>query len=606
MKAKYKRFISLLRYCRKLEPGMLFDGVSAAVLNAVKSFILLIVSKELIEAVLIRTDFSALLERVLLLLTGHFLFSAVGGFLEKRHAFRFKLFLRKHEMQKAYHLLEIPYAWTEDNDIQQRLAEILNLETKNVFGFQSFTTHINQASGALAGLILAITLAADIFTRKVSLPGLPAWGLDIGFVVIFAMLFSLTLKITAWINGQFGKIIGQGASPLMRYMKAYTTLIYQYRNGKDIRLFGKALVNEYTGAYRMFSEKIFTMMSSLFTKNICIETMMAGLSDGVVYLFIAIKALYGGIKISEILFFIGAFTQMTHFAMHLIDSISMLHAGDLYREKILGYYLLGSDDTSREYVRTDAPAVASPSCKVKGLSFSYPGTEKQVLKNVSFSVAPREKLAIVGENGSGKTTLIKLLLGLYKQYDGDIFLGERNARTMSAEAIHRLFAPVFQDFRLLAFTLKNNVTCFAEASDMQIEETLTRVGMGGFYHTFGPNVYLTRSFESAGVEISGGEAQKIAIARAIMKQADIFILDEPTSALDPIAEREVYEKFNRMTEGKTTVFISHRLSSCKFCDRIIVMKQGEIVQEGTHEELLKDARGQYRVLWDAQSHHYTQ
>ncbi len=638
---KLKRFVSILRYMHQLEPRVLFGGIAASVLEAMKPFVAMIISKILIEAVLFKTDFALLLRQILLLLTGYFFLSVLGGFFDKRNAYYFSKFQRKHEMRKADHLLNIPYAWTESDAMQQRMAELATLERKNVFGFGSQNTHIRQASGALVGLVLAMVLTIDIFTRGVSLGGMPAWTLDVGFAVVFVALFSLTLKIVAWINTQYSKAIGHEAAPLARHIKAYDKLIYQYRSGKDVRLFSKKLAKNYTDVYRDYMEKIFTLLSDLFTKNITIETFMAALSNGVIYLFVAIKALKGGIRVSEIILFIGAFTQLTYHAIELIDSISMLRSADLYREKLLAYYELGKNDASTSVsvsASTSASVFRSASasssdressslssiscdsskifesgattealtCQMRGLSFQYPGSDKTVLKDISFYITPGEKLAIVGENGSGKSTLIKLLVGLYHEYDGDIMLGGHNAHDVPDEVIGELFSPVFQDFRLLALTLRDNVTCFRDIPDTRTKEILDRVGMKEFYNAHGLDVFLTRSFEGSGVEVSGGEAQKIAMARAMLKGAPIFVLDEPTAALDPIAEREIYEKFNEIIEGKTAVFISHRLSSCKFCDRILVLDKGELVQAGTHDELLLDNDGKYSELWNAQARHYAE
>ena len=646
MKTKLKRFASILCYIHELEPKVLLGGITASILEAVKPFVAMIISKILIEAVLVKTDYIVLLRQILIMLTGYLFLSVLGGFFDKRNAYHFCKFQRKHEIRKADHLLNIPYAWTENDDMQQRIAELATLERKNVFGFGSQNTHIRQASGAIIGLVLATVLVVDIFTRGVSLGVMPAWVLDIGFAVIFVTLFSLTLKIVAWINTQYGKAIGQESAPLARHIKSYDKLIYQYKSGKDIRLFSKNLAKDYTKVYRNYMEKMFTLLSDLFTKNITIETFMAALSNGFIYIYVAIKALKGGIRISEIVLFIGAFTQLTHHAIELIDSISMLRSEDLYREKLLAYYALGKGDvsastdrcesvmnagTSAQKVRkneatvsdasTFAHEIASASasdiigkplttmvahsCQIIKLSFQYPGSEKKVLNDISFRIRQVEKLAIVGENGSGKSTLIKLLVGLYHEYDGDILLGDRNAQCLPEDVIGKFFAPVFQDFRLLAFTLRDNVTCFAEIPDAQTKETLECVGMKEFYDAHGLDAFLTRSFEGTGVEVSGGEAQKIAMARAMLKGAPIFVLDEPTAALDPISEREIYEKFNEIIEGKTAIFISHRLSSCKFCDRILVLDKGKLVQIGSHDELLQDVEGKYSELWNAQARHYT-
>ena len=165
MKIKLKRFVSILRYMHQLEPRVLFCGIAASVMEAVKPFVAMIIAKILIEAILIKTDYAILLRQILLLLAGYFLLSVLGGFFDKRNAYHFGKFMRKHEMSKADHLLSIPYAWTEIDDMQQRMAELAGLERKNVFSFGSQNTHIRQASGALMGLVLSIVLVAGIFTR---------------------------------------------------------------------------------------------------------------------------------------------------------------------------------------------------------------------------------------------------------------------------------------------------------------------------------------------------------------------------------------------------------------------------------------------------------
>ena len=219
---------------------------------------------------------------------------------------------------------------------------------------------------------------------------------------------------------------------------------------------------------------------------------------------------------------------------------------------------------------------------------------------------PGEKTAIVGMNGSGKSTIIKLLCRLYDVCEGEILLNNINIREFNIEEYQNLFSVVFQDFDLFAFSVGENVAAAQEYDSKKIWEKLEQACIKKRIEEFplGLNQSLYKSYNDEGIDISGGEGQKIAIARALYKDSPIVILDEPTASLDPIAESEIYLKFNELSENKNTIFISHRLSSCKFCDKILVLKNGQLIEKGTHEELLFNGIGEYVALWQAQAQHY--
>ena len=240
----------------------------------------------------------------------------------------------------------------------------------------------------------------------------------------------------------------------------------------------------------------------------------------------------------------------------------------------------------------------------RNVSFTYPGTESKALDNLSFAIHPGEKLAVVGVNGSGKTTIIKLLCGLYEPDQGEILVNRRDIRELDQEACRKLFGVVFQDFQLFSFGLGQNLAGSRIYDGERARAALEEAGFGARLAGMDLETSLYKDFDPQGVEISGGEAQKIAIARALYRQAPILILDEPTAALDPKAEYEVYEKLNHISENRTAIFISHRMSSCRFCGRILVLDGGRLVQEGSHEELLRDSGGRYFALWHAQEQYY--
>lgn len=243
----------------------------------------------------------------------------------------------------------------------------------------------------------------------------------------------------------------------------------------------------------------------------------------------------------------------------------------------------------------------------RNVSFKYPGSEQYALKDFSLKIRVGERMAIVGMNGSGKTTMIKLLCRLYDPQEGEILLNGVDIRKFQRDEYMGLFSVVFQDFGLLSMPLGQNVASSMEVDKKLAMECLKKAGLSERVEQLpkGLDTYLYQDIADDGVEISGGEAQKIALARALYKDAPFVLLDEPTASLDPLSEYEIYSSFDAITGDKTAIYISHRLSSCRFCDDIAVFHEGRLVQRGSHEELLKDEKGKYYELWNAQAQYYT-
>jgi ATP-binding cassette subfamily B protein len=254
----------------------------------------------------------------------------------------------------------------------------------------------------------------------------------------------------------------------------------------------------------------------------------------------------------------------------------------------------------------EPPRKESGGIEFKNVSFKYPGTDDYVLKNVSIKFRPGSRLAAVGMNGSGKTTFIKLLCRLYDPTEGEILYNGVNIKEYDYGEYMRMFAVVFQDFYITKFKLGENVSSGPITDREKVEKCLESAGFADKLAEYekGIDTYMGKIYDPDGVECSGGEAQKIAIARALYKDAPFIILDEPTASLDPIAEADIYSKFNDIAKGKSAIYISHRLSSCKFCDEIAVFHEGQIIQHGSHDELLSDEDGKYRQLWYAQAQYY--
>ena len=241
-----------------------------------------------------------------------------------------------------------------------------------------------------------------------------------------------------------------------------------------------------------------------------------------------------------------------------------------------------------------------------GVSFKYPGSDDFVLRDVSCTIRPGSRTAIVGENGSGKTTFVKLICRLYDPTEGEILLDGQNIKMYNYQDYMRILSVVFQDFKLLSFSLGSNIALSSTYSTQRVIDSVEKAGLPSKLQEMpkGIETSLYTDFDDDGVEISGGEAQKIAIARALYKNAPILILDEPTASLDPISEADIYRSLNQNLENKCVLFVSHRLTSCRFCDNILVFQKGRIVQRGSHNELVRDLSGKYYELWNAQAKYY--
>lgn len=242
----------------------------------------------------------------------------------------------------------------------------------------------------------------------------------------------------------------------------------------------------------------------------------------------------------------------------------------------------------------------------RNVSFSYPGSEVRVLHDVSLKLRSGEKLSVVGLNGAGKTTFIKLLCRLYDVDSGEILLDGVDIREYDYDEYMKLFSVVFQDFKLLAFSAADNIFLGTEEESERLDTLFKKVGIDEKIKSlpYGADTMMFKTFDKEGVELSGGEQQKLAIARALYKDSPVVILDEPTAALDPVAEYEIYRQFNDLVSGKTAVYISHRLSSCKFCEHIAVFSEGTVKEYGTHDELVRKSGGIYAEMFKAQAQYY--
>ena len=331
----------------------------------------------------------------------------------------------------------------------------------------------------------------------------------------------------------------------------------------------------------------------------------AALFTGLVYVFVCLKAWAGAFGVGAITQYVGAVTALAGHTSKLIRIVGMMRSNLPFLQTTYDYLDL-PNNMYQGSLTTEKRSDRQYEIEFRDVSFHYPGAETWALRHASIRFRVGQRLAVVGENGSGKSTFIKLLCRLYDPQEGEILLNGIDIRKYNYREYMEIFSVVFQDFRLLAQPLGANVAGSREYDREQVKRSLREAGFAKRLTELpkGLDTPLYKEFTEDGIELSGGEAQKVAIARALYKNAPFLILDEPTAALDPVAEAEIYSKFNEIAGDRTAIYISHRLSSCKFCDEILVFHQGRVVQKGRHEELLRETGGKYYVLWNAQAQYY--
>ncbi len=328
--------------------------------------------------------------------------------------------------------------------------------------------------------------------------------------------------------------------------------------------------------------------------------------SGIVYVFVCLKALAGAFGLGAVTQYIASIQKTADGVSSMIEMLGYMRNNAAILKQIFEFLDI-PNDMYQGSLTVEKRSDRNYEVEFRNVSFKYPGSDNYSLKNVNMKFKIGKRLAVVGMNGSGKTTFIKLLCRLYDPTEGEILLNGIDIRKYNYDEYMNIFSVVFQDFKLLALKLGENIASGENYDKGRVMKCLKDAGFEENLKKMphGLDTYLYTDYGEDGVNISGGEAQKLAIARALYKDAPFIILDEPTAALDPVTEAEIYSKFNDIVGDKTAIYISHRLSSCKFCDEIIVFNEGAVVQQGTHEKLVVDESGKYYELWHAQAQYYT-
>ena len=397
--------------------------------------------------------------------------------------------------------------------------------------------------------------------------------------------------------------------PINRRYGYYMNLGVEKDVQKDIRLYDMS--DMITGRTMDFAGDTCDMFEKMQIKFGAAMGKMGAVSEGVAafsYAYVGVRTLsdFFGPKLSlgALTMYVSAAINISNMVVGLGESIVMLIQFLGWLEPYMEFMALTEEtkQTGEKMFRGDVETI-----EFKNVTFTYPNAEQPVLKNISFLVKKGEKISIVGLNGAGKSTLVKLICRMYKADSGEILVNGRNIYEYDYLSYMDTISAVFQDYRLFNFSIAENISCQMKDADTERIETLVdEVGLAEKLEELPDGVFsrFGKEYDKDGIELSGGQGQKIAIARALYKEASMVILDEPASALDPIAEAEIYEKFNNLVEDKTAIYISHRMSSSVFCGKILIIDGGTVADYDTHENLMKKTESLYYKLFNSQAENY--
>lgn len=454
-------------------------------------------------------------------------------------------------------------------------------------------------------LIVALFISVDLNNPDTITKIFNSPLIGVGIIILIIISLLMNFKIIKKINKLHFDIYEENiyANRLFLYLRDSSM---DYKISKDIRLFhiDKLLSNKINEFCYIFG-KSYGKIAEKAGKMTSIGGVLNNVVLYAAYTVIGIKALLGLISVGNVLLLVSAVTVFNTAIVQIISNISTAST----QTKYLALYKQYLDTSTNMYKGTlpiEKRDDGEYEFEFRNVTFHYPNNDEIILNNVSWKMETGKKLAIVGPNGAGKTTFIKLLCRLYDPTEGEILLNGIDIKKYNHKEYMDLISVVFQDFKLFSSTIKDNVKGGLVGIDEQIIHCLAQSGLKERIEKLpnGIDTYLYTNFGEQGIEVSGGEAQKIAIARALYKDTTLVILDEPTSALDPISEYEIYTKFDTLVKGKTAIYISHRMASCRFCDNIIVFNKGEIIQSGNHEKLLSNSEGLYNSMWSAQAKYY--
>ena len=591
-------------YC----PGLVRDKALCALILAVQPLFTVWFSARILDEIAGSRRAEILLGYALATLAGNFVLQLFKSAVEKvcgqKEAQMWALFgkvFSDKQMRMDYVDLENARVQAQKKQAEENLFMFGNGLAQLVWG----TTGLVRGAVSLAASA-AMTVSLFLQSGRVGWLNSPLWALALFLCALLAGLCQ------SWCTVRENRVFEKWCAGTVWYNRVFMffgrELYMEPARAKDVRIYAQQGAADRALQALLRHDEADCRTYAQMAAYPALGRLAVGLSYALSYGFVALKALFGAFGVGSVVQYVGALQQ---FGAGIQEMLFVLADNAVYCRHLESLYAF-LDLPNRKYQGT-LPVEKRAFCQdgdmeyeieLRNVSFRYPGSETWALRGVSARLCAGDKVAIVGPNGSGKTTLIKLLCRLYDPDEGEILLNGIDIRKYDYEEYLRLFSVVFQDFRLLAFPLGENVAASQDVDAQRARECLARAGLGGRLAAMPDGLETPLYKEAGGVEVSGGEAQKIALARAVYRHAPFIVLDEPTAALDPVAEFEVYSRFDEIVGERTAVYISHRLASCRFCRAIWVFDGGRLVQQGAHEALLGEEEGLYARLWRAQAQYY--
>ena len=602
----------VFKMCTKAKPGFFAVRFATQILWAISPYVTLYCSARFLNELTAARRPEVLAWWVLLILGLTAALGVIGSLLrrleEAGDGMR-SFWLNWIYGQKA---LDMDFSKADDTRYSDRLVQILQTSNFSGHGIPNFTSLLPRLAGAFFKVAGGVALSVSLFVLPVkpqaqNLPLLKA-GLVLAVGGILAVLVISPLladkSIRAW------NAAAEAGRSGNRFFNFYGNLLYtEEKRALDVRMYRQDLYGQEVDAANngWTGDGVFVKLNRGILGIINgITEMLSQMMMGLVYLYVCLKAWYGAFGVGSVTQYVGALSSLAGGFSELMSIGAEIRGNTAFLKQVLDYLDI-PNEMYQGSLTVEKRSDRQYEVEFRDVSFRYPGSQEYALSHVNMKFKVGEKLAVVGQNGSGKTTFIKLLCRLYDPTKGEILLNGIDIRKYDYQEYMSVFSVVFQDFQLLDAPLGENIGASLHYDKARGLECLEKAGLEEWFRTKAVKGLETRLYQhedaNEGIQISGGEEQKLAIARSLYRDAPFLVLDEPTAALDPMSEYEVYTRLNDIVEDKTAIYISHRLSSCRFCDEIAVFHQGQVIEKGSHEELLARG-GKYSELWNAQAQYY--
>ena len=550
----------------------------------------LFIVPSILEAVEAKVSIAELTAIILLFTGALILLSAAGAYFSSCAQFgriEIRLIIGSMIQDKA---LTMSYPDIEDQNIRKKMDKASMLVSSNSAATEAiWTTLMNLLKNTVEFIVFLSLLTA------------------LNPLMIIAVLVTtiVSFSVSNYLNG-WGYRHRDEESEYSRRMNYLSEKSRDYTLAKDVRIFEMRgwIEDVYNGTLRLYRSFIARGERVYICGNI-LDVILAFMRNGIVYLFLIQAVLKGEVSAAQFVLYFNTVNVFTSGIGKIMTDLATLRKQSLDISAVREFLDYPETFKMEEGIPITPDLNIPYQIKLQDVSFRYPGAEKDTLSHINLTIRPGEKLAIVGLNGAGKTTLIKLICGFLNPTKGKVLLNGTDIQTLNRRDYYRLFSAVFQDFSVLDVTIAENITQADENINIErMKQCIDQAGLTEKINRLpdGVGTHLGKVFED-GINLSGGELQRLMLARALYKNAPIIVLDEPTSALDPIAESEIYNRYSELTEGRMAIYISHRLASTRFCDRIILIAEGSIDEEGTHDELIT-RNGHYANLFEIQSRYY--